>query len=612
MISQKLEDLLNLSLETSQQERQRSGVLGVGFDPVEESWELIVKYSGSLDVLRAQGVRVEELLAGYAVVNLPQRLIPALVAAPEVEYVEMPRNLFNGLYEAKRSSCILQVTGNAGRAGVNGSLAGNAGAPGAGVLSDRHDDLSGAGVLVAVIDSGIDYYLPDFRNRQGGSRIAFLWDQTLNAENFDTQFAPPEGFAIGVEFSKEQIDQALDTGNRDSAFLLVPSLDRSGHGTSVASIAAGSNPDPLLRGVAPGAELLVVKLANLQTGFPHTTELMRAVAWVLQKGRQMQRPVSINISFGNTYGPHDGSSLLARFLDNAAESGRSVICVGSGNEGASSGHASGRLKTGTTETVELVVVDYERTLSIQLWKNYADVFAVTLRAPSGREIPVLFAQAGKQDVMMQTAEVLIYAGQPSPYSVQQEIFFDLLPRRTYIEAGVWTIRMEGIRVVSGEYQMYLPGQEARTAGTRFVRPQPQLSLTVPGTARKVLTVGAVHPEYESYADFSGRGAAVLRENETVFADTKPDLAAPGVNLLVPAAGGGTQRVTGTSFATPMVCGAAALLMEWGLVRGNDPYLYGEKMKAYLRKGAKAIRGEDVYPNEKVGYGALCVENSLPR
>ncbi|MDO4333084.1 MAG: S8 family peptidase [Eubacteriales bacterium] len=624
MVSQKLEDILNLSLESSDEQRQRSGVLNVGFDRAEQSWELIIKYSGSLEGLREQGIVTEELLAGYAIVNLPQSLIPVLVAAPQVEYVEMPRNLLNGLYEAKRVSCILPLTGSG--AGVS---------PGGG-----RTELSGNGVLVAVLDSGIDYYLPDFRNADGSSRIAYLWDQTLDAGTLNgrmrqdiggqgtaetsadsgeegeqtnfARYAPPEGFVIGVEFSKEQIDEALATGNRDSAFALAPSLDRSGHGTSVAAIVAGGSADPLLRGVAAGAELLVVKLANLQNGFPHTTELMRAVAWALRKAQTLGKPIAMNISFGNSYGPHDGSSLLSRFLDNAAESWRTVICVGSGNEGAAFGHAAGRLTTGGTQTVELVVADYERTLSVQLWKNYADIFAVTLRTPSGQDIAVQFSQTGRQDILTSATEVLIYVGQPSPYSVQQEIFFDFLPRNTYMEAGVWTIRLEGVQVVSGEYQMYLPGQEVRAAGTRFVRPAAELTLTIPGTAQKVLTVGASQPVYEAYADFSGRGAPLFLENETVFADTKPDLVAPGVDLLVPAAGGSTQRVTGTSFATPLVTGTAALLMEWGIVRGNDPYLYGEKMKAYLRRGAKPLRGENVYPNEKVGYGALCASQSLPK
>lgn len=643
MVSQKLENILNLSLESTAQQRQKSDILDVGYNREEETWELIVKHSGSIERLQEQGILVEELLAGYAIVTLPQRLIPVLVAAPEVEYVEMPKTLQNGLYEAKRISCILPLTGSGAQSTAFGGSGGGqstaSGASGGG--RNTASGLSGSGVLVAVLDSGIDYFLPDFRGEDGGSRIAYLWDQTLDARTLNARrtegdgqmegtegggqaegtegsdgtgrpvYAPPAGFLIGVEFSGEQIDEALAAGSRDAAFFLVPSLDRSGHGTSVAAIAAGSNADPLLRGVASGARLLVVKLANLATGFPRTTELMRAVAWALEKARQMGMPLAVNISFGNSYGPHDGSSLLARFLDSAAQSGRTVICAGSGNEGAASGHAAGRILEGGSQTVEIVVANYERSLNIQLWKNFADEIFVALISPGGQEIPVLFSQQGRQVVQAGKTQVLIYAGQPSPYSVQQEIFFDLLPTDTYIDAGVWGLRLTGQRIVSGEYGIYLPGQEVRTADTRFVRPSPELTLTVPSTAQYVLTVGAMQPVYDAYADFSGRGAPVFRENETVFADTKPDLVAPGVDLLVPASGGGTMRVTGTSFATPLVTGTAALLMEWGIVRGNDPYLYGEKMKAYLRRGARPLRGESVYPNERTGYGTLCAGQSLP-
>ncbi len=596
MGSEKLEDILNLSLEATEGQRQRSGVLDAGVDRESGKWELIVKYSKDPERLRREGIGVEPLLAGYAIVTLPKEKIPLLAQIPEVEYVELPKRLLEGIYEAKRVSCILPLTGSGTE---TGGLTGS---------DTREDSLSGNGVLVAVLDSGIDYYLRDFRYEDGSSRIAWLWDQTLEEE----AFAPPQGFSIGAEFSQKQINEALAVGSREGAFLRIPSVDRSGHGTSVAAVAAGSSPDPLLRGVAAGAELLVVKLANLQNGFPRTTELMRAVVWALQKARQMDRPLAINISFGNTYGPHDGSGLLSRFLDNAAESGRTVICVGSGNEGASSGHASGRLSEGETRTVELVVANYERTLSLQLWKNYADSFGVTLYTPSGEEIPVQYSRVNRQDVIAGKTEVLVYAGQPSPFSVRQEIFFDLLPVNTYIEAGIWTVRLEAVRIVSGEFQMYLPGQEIRAFGTRFVRPSVELTLTEPSVAAKVVTVGAYQSLYEAYADFSGRGAPALAENETLFADTKPDLAAPGVDIMTVAPGGGDVRVSGTSFAAPIVTGVSALLMEWGIVRGNDPYLYGEKIKAYLRRGAKPVRGESVYPNERVGYGALCAAESLPR
>ena len=445
MVSQKLEDLLNLSLESTPAQREKSDILDVGFDSREQTWELIIKYNGSLEGLAAMGIRAEPLLAGYAIVTVPQQQIPQLIALPEIEYVEMPKSLQNGLYEAKRESCILPLSQETA-AWRPAAAAG----------------LTGEGVLLAVVDSGIDYQMPDFRNPDGSTRIAWLWDQTLNAADLNRRFqtagsasegggkeaySPPEGFGIGVEFSREQIDRALLAGGRQEAFALIPSLDRSGHGTSVAAIAGGSNSDPLLKGVAYGAEFLIVKLANLQNGFPGTTELMRGVTWALRKAQAMGRPLAVNLSFGNTYGPHDGSSLLTRFLDNAAECWRTVICAGSGNEGASSGHASGRLREGAGQTVELTVTEYERTLSIQLWKNYADVFSIALKTPSGTQIPVLFGQRQRQRALTEETEILIYAGEPSPYSVWQEVFFDLLPRGNFIEPGIWTIRLEPVKVV---------------------------------------------------------------------------------------------------------------------------------------------------------------------
>lgn len=524
MESEKLEDILQLSLLSTERQRERSGVLNVGVLEGGTVRELIIKYSGSLEGLRKQGIEVEELLAGYAVVRLPEEQVGSLTDFPEVEYVEMPKNLQTGLYEAKRVSCILPLT--------QGSATGGR--------------LSGRGVLVAVLDSGIDFFLPDFRNADGSSRIVFLWDQELERE-----------------FSKEELDRALAEQSREAAYEKIPSIDRSGHGTAVAAIAAGSNPSELLRGAAPEAELLVVKLSQKQNGYPHTLQLMQAVTWALTKAQLLQMPVAVNISFGNSYGPHDGSSLLTRFLDNAAESGRTVICVGSGNEGAAGGHFSTRLLEGEEQTAELVVGEYERTLSIQLWKDYADEVDVRLISPSGQTAAVQYGTKGRIDVMLGQTEVLVYAGQPSPYSVRQEIFFDMLAVDEFVEAGIWKVSMRPKKIVSGAVQMYLPGAESRSADTRFVRPDAELTLTIPSTAQKVITVGAMQPYYEAYADFSGRGERMSALNRLVFSETKPDLTAPGVEILVPAAGGGSRRVTGTSFSTPLVTGAAALLMEWG-------------------------------------------------
>ena len=571
-------------MESTTKEREASGILSVGVNEQEKRWEVIVKYHGDLERIANDEIQVEILIAGYAIVTLPAFLIEALVDLEEVEYVEKPKSLVYGLYEAKQNSCLIPISIPVG-------------------------DLSGKGVLLAVIDSGIDYFLKDFQNASG-SRILFLWDQGQRQEK-EKGWKPPEGFRTGVEYTKAQIDLALAENNIQEALKIVPQQDLTGHGTGVAAIAASSNPERLLQGVAPECELLVVKLKTTEeSDFPATTELMRAVTYVVRKSLELNRPMVINISFGNTYGPHDGSSLLERFLDNVSEIGRTSICVGAGNEGSSSGHFSANIKEVTE--VELAIAERERTTNVQLWKSYEDEFDVILTAPDKKEYRVeQRKEPGRQEFIFDRTKVLIFAGVPSPYSTKQEIFFTFLPLDDYINSGIWSFRLEIGKVVDGNFQMYLPPALQRNSGTRFFLQNPELTMTIPATSQRVLSIGAYNDSIDAYADFSGRGR---QEGFTFLAGegNKPDLAAPGVGILAAKAGGGTDSYTGTSFATPMVAGSVALLMEWGIVQENDTYLYGEKVKAYLRKGAKMIRGVTAYPNNKIGWGVLCVTDSLPK
>lgn len=266
-------------MESTEEERIKSQILDVGIDNQEKRWEVIVKYHGNLEKIANDEIQVEILIAGYAIVTLPAFLLEALTELEEVEYIEKPKSLIYGVYEAKAESCIFPVSVPIG-------------------------DLSGKGVLLAVIDSGIDYFLEDFRNEKG-SRILFLWDQSLSTGEQD-EWRAPEGFYQGVEFTKEQIDRALLAETRQEALALVPSQDFSGHGTGVAAVAASSNPDRLLQGVAPGSNLLVVKLRpGKESGFPSTTELMRAVTYAIRKSLELNQPLVINLSFGNTYGSHE-------------------------------------------------------------------------------------------------------------------------------------------------------------------------------------------------------------------------------------------------------------------------------------------------------------------
>lgn len=467
---------------------------------------------------------------------------------------------------------------------------------------------------------GISYWNYDFRKADGSTRIRFLWDQVLDRE-----------------FGEEEINAALAAGSRQAALQLVPSIDTSGHGTAVAGIAAGNGGErgAAYAGIAGESDLLIVRLGMSRTdSFPRTTELMRALTYVVNKARELAMPLAVNLSFGNTYGAHNGSSLLERFLDNISEIGRTVVCVGSGNEGASGGHVGGSLRTdrssGTVTNlvnqydtsvtdqdavVEMTVGVYETGLNVQLWKEYSDRYLVTVVSPSGETFLADTDRSGKQIYRLGQTQILFYNGEPAPYMTGQELYFDFLPvvGSRYLDQGVWTFRLRPLRVVTGNYTFYLPSATVRSADTRFVRPTPDVTLTIPSTASGVVTVGAYDPVYESYADFSGRGYLYQEQvnSRTSDAYVKPDLVAPGVGVIAPDRDGGYSPVTGTSFAAPFVTGAAALLMQWGIVLGNDPYLYGEKVKAYLRKGAKPIRGVAEYPDSRVGYGALCVADSLP-
>jgi len=596
-MSQKQENQLRLALETPESVRKQTEDLNVGFDGRDQTWEVIVKYHGSLGEAERMGAVVEELIAGYAIMKVPESLLAEITALEEIEYMEKPKRFYYDQVIPTEGSCVYPVT-----------------------LQEPF--LTGEGVLTAVLDSGIAFERREFRKDNGETRILYLWDQTLEAE--DGQH-PPEGFLTGVEFTESQINAVLESersqeslGIVDQSFVL--SRDISGHGTAVAGILGAAMSEEGMQkyiGVAPESDFLIVKLGiPEETSFPRTTEIMRGVTYVVRRALELQKPLVINLSIGNTYGSHDGTSLLERFLDNAAQIGRTVICVGSGNEGDSGGHVFGNVRE--RQVIEWTVGEYERSLSLQIWKNYNDIYQITLRSP-GNENQIISEQieSGKYELQMEQTRILVYVGEPTPYSINQETYLEFLPlegssANNYINNGVWQIQIEPIQIVTGDYSLYLPSREARSTRTAFLRPTPQATFTIPSTATGSISVGAYDSTYRAYADFSGRGY----EDTQVIARFakgygKPDIVAPGVNILAPSVYGGLIPVTGTSFATPIVAGAVALLMEWGIVRGNDPFLYGEKVKAYLIRGAKALPGFSEYPNAQVGWGALCVEDSLP-
>ena len=612
MSNEKMENLLNLALDATEQEREKSLDLDTGYDREERTWEVIVKFGGTEAALKKllaekfpveyDRIKITNLRNEYAILLLPEHIVELVAALTEIEYMEKPKLLFFAVNNGRRVSCIDQVQTVGTVQGV--------------VSSGRN--LSGAGVIVAVIDSGIDYSHPDFRNADGTTRILNLWDQTipsgsvadpLSVEKGNQAFLEaPAGYFTGTEFSQAVINRALEQTTERERYEICPSRDISGHGTHVTGIAAGNGAasQGRYRGVAYESPLLVVKSGTPgERSFPRTTELMQAVDYCIRKAQEYGMPVVLNLSFGNNYGSHSGNSLLESYLDDMANYWRTSIVAGSGNEGASAVHASGTMRENVTKDVEIAVSSYEPSLNVQIWKNYSDEIAVSLIHPNGRRVGPVQQILGPQRFRLGNTDILLYYGEPSPYSPYQEIYFDLLPVNDYIDSGIWTIQLVPQKIAVGNYDMWLPAGGVLNEGTGFLLPSEKTTLTIPSTAARVITVGAYDGYFDRAAAFSGRG--YTRETNQV----KPDLAAPGVDITSCAPGGGYVVRSGTSMATPFVTGGTALLMQWGIVDKNDPYLYGEKVKAYLIKGARRLPAMRDYPNPVLGWGALCVSQSLP-
>lgn len=640
MDNEKIENLLNLSLNSTREERERSSVLETGYSSQEDTWEVIIKFSGEFQELlqKFPQIRGQELLYQYALLIVPESMVDIVAADMQVAYMEKPKRLF---FAERNVFCNLTKDSDQIKNRFVNRVEENM------VLSStQFSDDTGKGVIIAIIDSGIDYAHPDFCNSDGSTRILELWDQTLNRV-----------------YTQVEINAALQAPTEQQRYELVPSRDISGHGTHVAGIAAGNGRASGGRyvGVAPESSLLIVKLGVAKTnGFPRTTELMAAVDYVLRRAEQYQMPVAVNLSFGNNYGGHDGRSLLETYLNEVSSYWKNVIVAGTGNEGTSRIHTSGRFsmqnetsvflkQIGTRSTaasatmpdtmsviarvtreitsaamsevtptapevkseaipatinntvqqdIQLAVGAYETGFSLQIWKSYADDMRVTVIHPNGISSSEIRLEQGIQRIYLEGTELLVYYGTPLPYTVSQEVFLDFIPSGAYVDSGVWIIRLTPGRIVEGSYDMWLPWQGGLSEGTGFLYPTEETTLTIPSTADKVISVAAYDSRYQTLADFSGRG---YTRNRT---EIKPDVAAPGVDIIAAAPGGGYDTRTGTSMAAPYVTGLAARKMQRGIVQGEDPYLYGEKIKAQFHREARPLDVRREYPNPELGWGIL--------
>ena len=535
--------------------------------------EVIIKYNGDiLKVGEELNIDIEILNSNYAIATLEVSKLDSLYNYREVEYIELPKDLSFALSESLNKACITSVQ------------------------NDPNLKLSGKGTIVGIIDSGIDYTHPDFINPDGTSRILYIWDQSSGTN-------PPAGFKNGTEYTSEQLNEALKNSQPLS---VIPQLDTAGHGTAVSGIAAGNGraSNGREKGAAPEASLIVVKLG--QTGnknFARSTEIMRAIKYISDKAIALNMPVSMNLSYGTNNGSHDGNSLFETYINSMAQMWKTVICVASGNEGSAGHHYFGQIDQDETLTVEFVTSGNPKGFYLTLWKNFVDALTFELIAPGGRSTGVIRPDISTTKVTLDRVPITAIYGQPTHYSESQEVLFLFGDENTTIPQGLWKLVVKGEQVTDGRFDIWLPTLEDVTSGTAFSQPSAETTLTLPSTAQTVITVGGYNSAIGSSADFSGRG--YTRTDIYI----KPDLVAPAVNILTTRAGGGYDTFTGTSMAAPFVTGAAALMMEWGIVKKNDPFLYGQRVKAFLQKGAE--RSFSItYPNPVWGYGTLCLKNTM--
>ena len=457
--------------------------------------------------------------------------------------------------------------------------------------------LKGKGTAIAIVDSGIDYRNPLFQNELG-SRILCIWDQTLEGDKKEVPY--------GKIFWKKDIDRALVSEN---PLEIVPSTDTNGHGTRMAAIAAGNYfPEENFSGAAPEAMLIVVKVKQAKKYlrefylFPSEAELfqendiMMGMDFAIRNANDRNLPLSVCIGIGSSQGAHIGKNPLSNYVDYISQFSLNSVSIAAGNEGAARHHYAGRLTDRESQAVaELRVGDKDPGFTMEFWGEPPEIYHLFLQSPTGE---VLDISASLGDVTQVLSFVFVETKIEVNYvSIERQTGYTLVYFR-FIQpaAGIWRIFVQGREEQNASFHMWLPVQGLISEETYFLEPSPYNTITAPGDSLESITVTAYQYRDNSLYIQAGRG--FMPDGNVV-----PQVAAPGVAVQVPDLKGNYGQASGTSLAAAQTAGAAALLFEWAVIRGNQPYFTGSSVKNYIVRGAKR---EDriTYPNRDWGFGRL--------
>ena len=462
----------------------------------------------------------------------------------------------------------------------------------------------GQGVLIGFVDTGIDYQNPLFRKEDGSSRILGIWDQTLETGVLD----PVNGFQAlyGTQYSREEIDQALAAPD---PLALVPSADENGHGTFLASVAAGGeDPDQDFTGAAPKASIAMVKLKPakeylrdfylIREGADayQENDIMMGVAYLLHLARRFSMPLVICLGLGTNQGSHVGKSPLGLYLDNINIYAGTAVITAAGNETGYGHHYRAVTRPEETlQTVELNVGEKDSGFSMEFWAQDVDIYRVGFISPTGEVVDPLPSSTEEENVirfLVEQTEITVYSSIINTATGSQMIFIrfkDPMP-------GIWNLTVSSALNVTGAFHIWLPSRGFISDTTYFLRPDPDTLVTGPGNSQYALTVSAYDHITGGIYIHSSRGFSRSVQ-------IKPELAAPGVNITGAGLRSGFVQRSGTSAAAAHAAGAAAILLHWGILERNDPFMNTSAIKTYLIRGAKRNPAL-TYPNREFGYGTL--------
>lgn len=465
-------------------------------------------------------------------------------------------------------------------------------------------NLRGQGVLMAIIDTGVDYTNPVFQNADKTTRIAAIWDQTIASETMQ------EGIKFGTVFTREQINNALQS---EEPYRIVPSKDENGHGTMVAGIAGGSEvPGSSFAGVAPEVEFVVVKMKQAkkflrefyfvpeQTVCLQETDFLFALEYVLSVANEFKKPLVICVSVNASQGSHDGRSLTGRYLSSVATRSGTGVVIAAGNEGNARRHFYGIVDPAIGyQVVDLNVGANEKGITMELWAQSPSILIIDILSPSGEYIPEITALRNEtREISFVFEPTIIYLN----YSIVETESGDqlILIRLSNPSPGIWRFKVYETGDLITGFHIWLPMEGFISNNTFFVQSDPYTTILGMGNAQIPITVTAYNDADDSLYLNSSRGY-------TRLGAVKPNVAAPGVNVSGPTLNQEFIDFTGTSIAAAHTSGVVAMILEWGVIRGNLIGMSTVEINKLIERGAR--RELDVeYPNPDWGYGILDVFN----